>query len=155
MKLKSDKRKACALSLLLAAAFVTGGCAKPVATEFSKVCQKENDSKYISVEGYLRTGASVLCSSRNGTRTCGLELSDKPDGASKISADVEEGTGKSQMEPLPRSYSKENLKVRTEDSSIIGPQDRVRIIGTAKTSTDAVNSSITVCYITVDRIEKL
>ena len=155
MNLKSLKPLRGALWLLLPAVFSFGGCAKPVAVEFSKVCQKENDDKYISVEGYLRTGVTVLCSSRNGTRTCGLELTDKPDGQAKISVDVEEGTGKSQMEPLPKSYDKESLKVRTQDGSAVGPQQRVRIIGTAKTATDAINSSLTVCYITVNKIEKL
>ena len=157
MKLKRCylKRIITTLSLLLLAVLGINGCTKPVAIEFGKVCQKENDNKYISVEGYLRTGVSVLCSSRGGTRTCGLELSDKPDGQAKISVDVEEGTGKSQMEPLPKSYSKENLKVHTHDGSTVGPQDRVRITGTAKTATDAVNSSITVCYLSADKIEKL
>jgi hypothetical protein len=149
------KRISLTFTLLLLIVLGINGCTKPVAVEFGKVCQKENDDKYISVEGYLRTGASVLCSSRSGTRTCGLELSDKPDGQAKISVDVEEGTGKSQMEPLPKSYSKENLKVHTQDGSAVGPQDRVRITGTAKTATDAVNSSITVCYLTADKIEKL
>ncbi len=155
MSLKNHKAKSYASLLLLLAVLGFNGCAKPVAVEFSQVCQKENDDKYISVEGYLRTGVSVLCSSRNGTRTCGLELTDKPDGQAKISVDVEEGTGKSQMEPLPKSYTKESLKVHTEDGSAVGPQDRVRVIGTAKTATDAINSSLTVCYITVSKIEKL
>ncbi|MBV9210324.1 MAG: hypothetical protein JOZ52_06825 [Acidobacteria bacterium] len=130
------------------------GCAKPVPIAFNQVCQKENDNRYISVEGYLRTGVTVHCSSRNGTSACGIELVEKPDGESKISVYVEEGTGNSQMEPLPKSYSDENLKLRTKDGQSVGAKDRVRIIGTAKTATDAINSSYTVCYIDVSKIEK-
>jgi hypothetical protein len=130
------------------------GCTKPVPIAFNQVCQKENDNRYISVEGYLRTGVTVLCSSRGGTRSCGLELSDKPDGSSTISVYVEEGTGRSQMEPLPKSYSNEDLKLRTKDGQPITTQDKVRIIGTAKTTTDAVNSSYTICFIDVTKIEK-
>jgi hypothetical protein len=130
------------------------GCTKPTPTEFGQVCQKENDKKYISVEGYLRTGASVLCSTRNGTRTCGLELSDKLDGESKISVYVEEGTGAGQMEPLPKSYGKDSLKVHAADGSTLGPKDRVRLVGKATTATDAVNASYTICFIDVDKIEK-
>ncbi|HEY0544210.1 MAG TPA: hypothetical protein VGC91_02345 [Pyrinomonadaceae bacterium] len=141
------------LFVLLLCLLALDGCAKPVPVAFNQVCQKENDNKYISVEGYLRTGVTVLCSSRGGTRTCGIELAEKPDGESKINVYVEEGTGKSQMEPLPKSYSDENLKLRTTDGQTVGAQDRVRIIGTAKTATDA-SSSYTVCYIDVNKIEK-
>ena len=137
--------------------FLTGlaGCTKPVPVALDQVCQKENDNQYISVEGYLRTGVTVLCSSRGGTRTCGLELADKPDGTGPISVYVEEGTGRSQMEPLPKSYSNDDLKLRTKDGQTITTQDKVRIIGTAKTTTDAVNSSYTICFIDVTKIEKL
>ncbi len=130
------------------------GCTKPVPVAFNQVCQKENDNRYISVEGYVRTGVTVFCSSRNGTRACGLELADKPDGNSAISVYVEEGTGNSQMQPLPKSYSPDDLKLRAKDGQPIGTQDRVRIIGTAKTTTDAVNSSYTICFIDVTKIEK-
>ena len=130
------------------------GCTKPVPVAFNQVCQKENDNRYISVEGYLRTGVTVLCSSRNGTRACGLELADKPDGNSSVSVYVEEGAGNSQMQPLPKSYSPDDLKLRAKDGQTIGAQDRVRIVGTAKTTTDAVNSSYTICYIDVTKIEK-
>jgi hypothetical protein len=131
------------------------GCARPTPIAFGQVCQKENDNRYISVEGYLRTGVTVLCSSRSGTRSCGIELGDQPEGGNKISAYVEEGTGKSQMEPLPKSYGAEDLKLKSSDGQPVTPKDKVRIIGTARTATDAVNSSYTVCYIDVSKIEKL
>ncbi len=142
-------------SLFLTCIFALNGCAKPVAVAFDQVCTKENNEQYISVEGYLRTGVTVLCSSHGGKRTCGLELFDKPDGQSKISVDIEEGTGKSQMEALPKNYSSEDLKIRAQDGSMIGTRDRVRIIGTAATDTGAGSSSLTVCYINVAKIEKL
>lgn len=152
---QNSARRRC-LFLLAVLLFLTGltGCTKPVPVAFNNVCRKENDNRYISVEGYLRTGVTVLCSSRGGTRACGLELADKPDGSSAISVYVEEGTGKSQMQPLPKSYSNDDLKLRSKDGQTIGTQDRVRIIGTAKTTTDAVNSSYTICYIDVTKIEK-
>lgn len=149
------KRSVYSLSLLLLPGLLfMNGCAKPVPVEFSQVCQKDNDKKYISVEGYVRTGVSVLCSSTSGKRTCGLELSDKPDGESKISVYIEEGDGKSQMEPLPKSYGKDSLKLHTSDGGIAGPQDRVRLTGTSNTSTDAAGS-YTVCFIDISKIEKL
>jgi hypothetical protein len=147
-------RSICAPLLVMIASAGLGGCTKPVPVQFAQVCQNENDNKYVSVEGYLRAGVTVLCSSRDGTKTCSLELSDKPDGESKINVDVEEGTGKSQMEPLPKSYAKDSLKIYVQDGSVIGPKDRVRVIGTARTATDAVNSSLTVCYIKINKIEK-
>lgn len=129
-------------------------CTKPIPVAFNNACQKENNNVYISVEGYLSTGTSVLCSSRDGTRTCGLELADSPNGTNKISIYLEEGTGKNQMEPLPKSYSKENLKIRDRDGQVHSAQDRVRVIGIAKSGNDVVNSSYAVCYINVQEIER-
>jgi hypothetical protein len=142
-------------SLFMAFAFALTGCAKPLAVAFDQVCTTENNEKYISVEGYLKTGVTVLCSSHGGTRTCGLELFDKPDGQSKISVDIQEGTGKSQMEALPKNYSSDDLKIRAQDGSAITARDRVRIIGTAATDTGAGSSSLNVCYINVAKVEKL
>jgi hypothetical protein len=150
-----SKRPIFTASLFLACAFALSGCAKPVAVAFDQVCTKENNDKYISVEGYLKTGVTVLCSSHGGTRTCGLELLDKPDGQSKISVDIEEGTGKSQMEALPKNYGSDDLKIRAQDGSMVSTRDRVRIIGTASTDTGAGNSSLTVCFVKVAKIEKL
>lgn len=143
-----------ALFVLMLCSFGLVSCTKPVPVAFNKACQKENDNIYVSLEGYLNTGTSVLCSSRDGTRTCGLELMDSPDGTNKISVYLEEGTGKSQMEPLPKSYSKGNLKVRDHDGQVLGAKDRVRVIGIAKSTNDVVNSSYSVCYINVQKIER-
>ena len=37
---------------------------------------------------------------------------------------------------------------------MVGPNDRVRIIGTAKTDAGAGDSSLNVCYVNVNKIEK-
>lgn len=142
------------LPVLVICIFSLIGCAKPVPLAFNGVCQIENNNKYISVEGYLRTGASVLCSSREGTSTCGLELLEKLEGENKISVYLEEGTGNSQMEPLPKSYSRDDLKIHTRDGQTLGPQDRVRIVGNARIGGDTNNPSYTICYIDVNKIEK-
>jgi hypothetical protein len=154
--LRTTLKYVCCWPILpLALSFSMTGCTKPIPVDFGQVCTAENDNKYISVEGYLRTGASVLCSSHDGTRACGLELTDKPDGGSTINAYVEEGTGNSQMEPLPKGYSDDNLKIRTQDGSLVAPRERVRIMGIAKTATGIINSATnTVCFIDVDSIEK-
>ncbi len=130
------------------------GCAKPTPLEFGSVCQKDNDQKYVSVEGYLGAGVTVLCSTHGSVRACGLELYDKPGSTSKISAYIEEGTGDNEMEPPTRNYTKDSLKIRTDGGQLVTPQDKVRITGTAKTATDA-NGSYSVCFIDVKKIEKL
>lgn len=134
--------------------FVLVSCTKPVPVVFNNACQKEYDKVYVSVEGYLTTGTSVLCSSQDGTRSCGLELVESPDGTNKISVYLEEGTGTSQMEPLPKNYSKEDLKIRDSDGRALGARDRVRVIGIAKSTNEVVGSSYTVCYINVEEIER-
>jgi len=130
------------------------GCAKPVPVTFDNLCKKENNNLSISIEGYLTTGTSVLCSSRDGKRTCGLELLDTPDGTNKVNAYVEEGTGKSQMEPLPKSYSKDDLRLHDNEGKVFGPQDRVRVIGIAKSDGDGANASYVICYVNVVKIER-
>lgn len=144
----------CARLVLIHCVVILVGCSKPTPVELNKVCQKENDDAYVAVEGYLRIGASVLCSSREGTRSCGLELLERADGGGKISVFVEEGTGNNQMEPLPNGYITENLKIRARDGQILGPQDRVRIIGIAKNGGEIVDSSYSICYVNVEKIEK-
>lgn len=130
------------------------GCSKPVPVAFENLCQKSNDSLYISVEGYLSAGTSVLCSSQDGKRTCGLELTNSPGGTNKISVYVDEGTGKSQMEPVTKSYNKDNLIVRDNKGKIISAKDRIRVIGIAKSENDSINDSYAVCFIYVEAIER-
>lgn len=143
-----------ALFVLMLCSFELISCTKPVPVAFDNACQKEYDNIYVSIEGFLSTGTSVLCSSRDGTRTCGLNLVDSPDGTNKISVYLEEGTGKSQMEPLPKNYGKENLKIRDSDGQVLGARDRVRVTGIAKNTNDVVGSSYVVCYINVQEIER-
>lgn len=152
----NDKLNCANYARFLLSVWVFGlvSCSKPTPVEFKNICQKENDYAYVSVEGYLRTGSNVLCSSRDGTRACGLELLERLDGGNKISVYVEEGTGKSQMDPLPKSYGKENLKIRTGNGQVLGPEERVRIIGTARIGTDVANSSYSICYVDVVKIER-
>jgi hypothetical protein len=140
--------------LVLSCAVGFAGCAKPTPVEFGSLCQKDNDQKYISVEGYLGAGITVLCSTHGSVRACGLELYDKPGSTSKISAYIEEGTGDNEMEPPARNYTKDSLKIRTNDGQLVTPQDKVRITGTAKTATDA-NGSHSVCFVNVNKIQKL
>lgn len=156
MKRKSTttKNRNAAFLVLLLCLFGIVSCAKPVPVAFSNACQKENDNIYVSVEGYLSTGTSLFCSSQDGTRTCGLELLDSPDGTNKISVYVEEGIGNSQMEALPKNYSKENLKVRDINGQVVGAKDRIRVVGIARNGNDGADSSFSVCYINVEEIER-
>jgi hypothetical protein len=58
------------------------------------------------------------------------------------------------MEPLPKLYSKESLKVRTDNGHVLGTKDRVRVIGIAKNGSGVDNSSTTICFINVEKIEQ-
>jgi hypothetical protein len=81
-------------------------------------------------------------------------LTDKPDSESKLNVYVEVGTGKSQMDQLPKNYGKDDLRVRDKDGRMFGAQDRVRILGVAKNGDAVVNNSYTVCYMNVQKIER-
>jgi hypothetical protein len=156
MKRKSQvtNNKSTPLIVLLLCSIGLVSCTKPVPIAFTNACQKENDNLYISVEGYLSTGTSLLCSSRDGTRACGLELLDSLDGKNKISVYLEEGTGNSQMEALPKNYSNENLKVHDINGQVLGAKDRLRVIGIAKNGNVGADSTFSVCYINVEKIER-
>jgi hypothetical protein len=139
--------------LLLCTSYLTS-CGKPVFVDISNACKNGNNNQYIAVEGYLRTGTTVLCSSREGTRSCGLELTDKPDGDSKLDVYVEVGTGKSQMDQLPKNYGKNDLRIRDKDGRALSAQDRVRVLGVAKHGDAVVNNSYAICYVNVQKIER-
>ena len=144
------KRSACAATLLTLAALALAACsaepAEPVA--FAEVCAAGTDKKTVVTEGYLRPGVSIMCSNTGGGPvTCGLSLFDPQGGERKISAYVEQGTGASEVEKPASGYKQGDLKLRADDGSLVGPQDRLRVTG-------RVTNGNNVCFLNVSKIEK-
>lgn len=144
------RRFARAATLLSLAALALSACsekpAEPLA--FAEVCAAGTDKKTVVTEGYLRPGVTMMCSNTGGGPvTCGLSLFDPQGGDRKISAYVEQGTGKSEIEKPPSGYKKEDLKLRAEDGSLVGPDDRLRVTG-------RVTNGNNVCFLNVSKVEK-
>ena len=144
------KRFTCAATLLTFTALALAACsqqpAEPVA--FAEVCAAGTDKKTVVTEGYLRPGVTIMCSNTGGGPvTCGLSLFDPQGGESKMSAYVEEGTGANEVEKPASGYKKGDLKLRADDGSLVGPQDRLRVTG-------RVTNGNNVCFLNVSKIEK-
>lgn len=96
------------LSLVL-----VSGCAvtgEPV--DFSKACDQANDGRYLQLSGVLSARSSVYCSNRGGRMECGLDLLETTGSQNRISADIEVGSGANTMDEVPKSYTKNALKIR-------------------------------------------
>ncbi|HEX7175480.1 MAG TPA: hypothetical protein VF240_09500 [Pyrinomonadaceae bacterium] len=143
------KRFACAATLLTGAALALAACSKPAEpVAFAEVCAAGTDKKTVVTEGYLRPGASIMCSNTGGGPvTCGLGLFDPQGGEKKISAYVEQGTGASEVEKPASGYKQGDLKLRADDSSLVGPNDRLRVTG-------RVTNGDNVCFLNISKIEK-
>jgi hypothetical protein len=107
----------------------------------------------VITEGYLELGATSFCSGTDGDITCHLNFKETPDSAKNFTAYVSEGTGANQMGKLPRSYRREELRLRANDNSLVAPQDKVRITG------DVISMNVgpggeNSCSITVKKIER-
>jgi hypothetical protein len=119
------------LSLLLA------GCASepPTAgelTAFAAVCDRANDGKRVTVEGYL-----ILPDEFTESSSVVLRLYKDLDAyfaesnaeSAKIGVTVQFGTDANQIEEVPTSYSDEDLKIHTADEQVVGYETLVRVSG--------------------------
>ena len=129
------------ISLMLAA------CAKeatPVA--FADVCKLENDHKQLSTVGYFDPGITVYCSDSGGDYRCGLDFLESVGSENKFTADLLEGNGKNQLAELPDDYSNEDVKIKTNDGTVIGMEQKARISGEMLITEG-------VCLMEVDKVE--
>jgi len=113
------------ISLMLAA------CAAKTATpvSFADVCKLENDHKQLSTVGYFDPGISVFCSDTGGDYRCSFDFLESVGSENKFSADLLEGNGKNQLAKLPDDYSNEDVKIKTDDGTVIGVEQKARISG--------------------------
>lgn len=124
-----------------------------IAVEYANVCALENNNKRVTTEGYLVLGSSTFCSGKKGDVSCRLDFMEKPESTKDFTAYVTEGTGANQMEKLPRSYKRDDLKLRANDGSMVSPQDKVRVTGEVISVKTGATGEIS-CSITVKKIER-
>jgi len=137
--------------ITLALAFFLAGCKKEaVAIDASKICAVENEKKYVVTSGFLDDRGSTFCSNIGGGRMeCGLDVVGAPGGSKIFGAEVEEGSGADEIEKLPSSYKKEDIKIHDNSGALINMNDKVTLTGQMSIAPDG-----SVCFMEVDKIEK-
>jgi hypothetical protein len=139
------------LGLLALAACAPPEPGEPVAA--GELCRAENEGRRVALEGHIDAGASIFCSNIGGGPVmCGLELKETPGVEDHVRLDVRQGGGGSEIEELPESWTREDLRIHAEDGSLVALADRVRVSGEANVM-EAGESSV--CYVSVDLIERV
>src|SRR5215212_703353 len=122
-----------------------GGSPEPVA--YDQICNQA-DGKLVQTVGYFAADSSVFCSNigSNAVR-CGLGFVLAPGQKAGFTADVAQGTGRNQVEPIPEDFAPEAIVFHADDSGEIHIGDKVVITGKLSVAPN-------VCFIKVDTITK-
>ena len=122
-----------------------GSSPEPVA--YAQVCNQA-DGKVVQTEGYFAADSSVFCSNigSNDVR-CGLGFVAAPGQKAGFTADVAEGTGRSQVEPIADDFAPEAIVFHAADGGEVHIGDKVIITGKLSVAPN-------VCFVKVDTITK-
>ncbi|MDI1240892.1 MAG: hypothetical protein PSX80_03090 [bacterium] len=138
-----------ALFLLISSCAVNG---EPV--EFAKACDLANDGKTLRVTGVLMPRKSVFCSNRGGRMECPFDFQESLAAQSKMTADIEVGSGANTMDEVPKGFKKEDLKVRDNNGNLIVLENEtVKATGKMMIAPAAAGSQ-GVCLMQVYKLEK-
>jgi hypothetical protein len=131
-----------ACAVLLAAC---GSTPEPVA--YDQICNQA-DGKLVQTVGYFAADSSVFCSNigSNDVR-CGLGFVPSPGQKAGFKADVAQGTGRNQVEPIPDDFAPEAIVFHAADGGAIQVGDKVSVTGKLSVAPN-------VCFIKVDTITK-
>jgi hypothetical protein len=121
--------------------------ASPELVVYDQVCNQA-DGKVVQTEGYFMADSSVFCSNigSNDVR-CGLGFAAAPGQKRGFTADVAEGTGRNQVEPIPDDFAPEAIVFHAADGGEVHVGDKVIITGKLSVAPN-------VCFIKVDTITK-
>ena len=122
-----------------------GSAPEPVA--YDQICSQA-DGKQVQTVGYFAADRSVFCSNigSNDVR-CGLGFVAAPGQKAGFTADVAQGTGPNQVEPIPDDFTPETIVFHATDGSAIHVGDKVSVTGKLSVAPN-------VCLIRVDTISK-
>lgn len=139
----------CTLLLFISSCAVTG---EPV--EFAKACDLANDGKTLQVTGVLMPRKSVFCSNRGGRMECPFDFQESATAQSRMTADIEVGSGANTMDEVPKGFKKEDLKVRDNNGNPIALEnDTVKATGKMMIAPAAPGGQ-GVCLMQVYKLEK-
>jgi hypothetical protein len=139
-----------------AAVALTAACGSPqgTPTEFAGACALDLDGKTLEVTGVLQPRSSMLCSNRGGRMDCPFELFEAAGSEKKFMADIAVGSGANTVTEIPKSFTKEDLKVRDNTGNQIAlGTDRVKLTGKMSIAPAAPGGQ-GVCFMQVYKIER-
>ena len=141
-------RQLLVLIAIAAGAVLLASCGgSPESVAFDHICKQE-DGKQVQTVGYFAADSSVFCSNIGSSDVrCGIGFAPAPGQAAGFNADVAEGTGNNQVEPIPEDFKPEAIVFHADDGSAIHVGDKVSISGKLSVAPN-------VCFIRVDTIAK-
>jgi len=133
---------------LAACAFTLAACGPPPdPVAHAEVCNQE-DGKVVQTTGYFAVDGSVFCSNIGSSEVdCGFDFVAAPGDETGFSADVAEGTGRNQVEPIPDDFTPEAIVFHDADGAEVRIGDKVTITG-------KVLIAENVCLVNVETIAK-
>jgi hypothetical protein len=137
-----------AFTAFAACAVLLSSCgATPQSVAYSEICNQA-DGTVVQTEGYFVADSSVFCSNigSNDVR-CGLGFAAARGQKAGFTADVAQGTGSNQVEPIADDFAPEAIVFHAADGSQVHVTDKVSITGKLSVAPN-------VCLIRVDTITK-
>jgi hypothetical protein len=119
-----------------------------VPVELANACVGDNDGKYLSTSGFLDDKGSIFCSNTGGRMDCSLDFLASPGGQRVLGAEIEQGSGSSEIEKFASGYKREDLKIHDANGALVSLSDKIRITG----KLSVVPGST--CFMEIDKIEK-
>jgi hypothetical protein len=133
--------------------FVAGCNTTGTPVEYSKMCDKANDDKYVETVGFFKNTGSAMCSkSGNEPMRCPIDFVESPTSdKTPIRAYIDKGSGASSID----AEKDQPLKIKDDKGEFIENTQKVKIVADV-TVFDALppDSKSAPCFITVKKIEK-
>lgn len=132
---------------------------KPIEMDFMSAFSMDNNSKLVSIEGYLQLPSTMYTSGNSGS----LNFSQRPGQryGDDIRVSLNLGKCKNCMAKVADKYTADDLKVTADDGkTVIGPNQRVRITGhlsmyEASAATSPSNLSLSIRKGKVEKVEEI
>ena len=134
--------------LLIAVALFFGCTKQSISVDIANACAADNEKKYITTSGYIDDKGSIFCSNTGGRMDCSLDFIAAPGGERVFGADIEQGSGASEIEKFEGSYKRDDLKIHDASGALIKLSDKVKVTG----EMNVVPGST--CFMEIDKIEK-
>jgi len=143
-------KQVCILAVIVVSSIFAACSKTAVPVDISKVCAADNEKKYVQTSGFIDDKGSIFCSNIGGGRLdCSLDVTATPGGNRVFGAEIEQGSGASEIEKMPSGYKKEDIKIHDNSGNVIKLSDKVNLTGEMSIAPDG-----SVCFMEVDKIEK-